>query len=374
MAEKKNQHLVPVCYLSSFIAEKSGLQSQNLEFEAGVYVNSKTLDSGWKMKGVKNKVFTKSYYYNLPEDDPNNPYIENYLASVESKYLKNLKKVEKREIDNKVLSFLSYFTMLQLIRVEKFIKETQDVWDQIAQWGNKVSGDNQLEEMLQNIVKKQIPVSDLGDIPHSNAYIIYNNTKFPFISSDNPVIRKRVNKEDLSMIIPNSLIDQKVKNSHESMLFLFPLTPSIAYISCDLLRSDKIIEFCDNNLVNIFYLNYWSILNAYNNVYSSIQEPIKGEAKLSHHLKMAKHGVYIKVYTENDRVILNGELVPSDENTLSITCETDNEFSKLQLGAKVSLVEVIENGCSIRGMRHCSVQGLDLNTGLIVIESDFKLP
>lgn len=369
MAEKKNQHLVPVCYLSPFIAEKSGSQSQNPEFEAGVYVNSKMLDSGWKMKGVKNKVFTKSYYYNLPEDDPNNPYIENYLASVESKYLKNLKKVDEREIDNKVLSFLSYFMMLQLIRVEKFIKETQGVWDQIAKWDNEFSDDNQLESRLENIVKKQIPVSDFGDISHSNAYIIYNNTKFPFISSDNPVIRKKVNKDDLSMVIPNSFIDQKVQNSQESIFFFFPLTPWIAYISCDLIQADKIIEFDDNNLKNIFYLNYWSILNADNSVYSSIKEPIKGEAELSHILKIAKHGVYIRVYTENHRLILSGTSVLSDESSVSITCEISDDLLKLELGERVSFIEVIENGCSIIGMRHCFVKDLDINSGSIVIKS-----
>ena len=369
MAEKKNQHLVPVCYLNSFIADKPEVKSQNPEFEAGIYVNSKMLDSEWKMKGVKNKVFTKSYYYNLPEDNPNNPYIENYLASVESKYLKNLKKVEEREIDNKLMSFLSYFTTLQIIRVDKFITENQKVWDQIAKWCNEFSGDNQLEVMLENIVKKQIPVSDFSNIPHSNAYIIYNNTKFPFISSDNPVIRKRVNKDDLSIVIPNSFIDQGVQNSKESTFFFFPLTPWIAYISCDLIQTDKIIEFDNNNLKNIFYLNYWSILNADNSVYSSIKEPIKGEVELSHLLKKAKHGICIRTYTENHRLILRGKSVSSDESSVSIICEISDELLKLELGERVSFIEVIENGCSVIGMRHCFVKDLDINLGSIVIES-----
>ena len=61
--------------------------------------------------------------------------------------------------------------MLQLIRVDKFITETQRIWDQIVKWDNEFS----------------------------NVYIIYNNTRFPFISSDNSVIRKRVKKDDLNM-------------------------------------------------------------------------------------------------------------------------------------------------------------------------------
>lgn len=49
------------------------------------------------------------------------------MSSVESKYLKNLKKVEAREIDNMLMSFLSYFMTLQLIRVDKFITENQKI-------------------------------------------------------------------------------------------------------------------------------------------------------------------------------------------------------------------------------------------------------
>lgn len=373
MAEKKGQHLVPACYLRSFIADISELQKQNPMLESGVYVNSKTLNSSWKMRGINHSIFKKSYYYNLPEDNPSKPYIENYLSSVERWFPKNLKKVEERELDNNVMSFLSYFMTLQCIRVETFISHTQSVWDVIAKLCDEISGDNQYEQMFANAIKKQIPICDLGGILHPNAYIIYNNTKFPFISSDNPVIRKKVNKDDLSMVIPNSFIDQKVPNSHESIFFFFPLTPSIAYISCDLLKIDRIIEFYDSNLKSIFYLNYWSILNAYNNVYSSIKEPIKGEFELSRHLKMMNNGMYIKVYTENHRLILRGKVVSRDINSLSIRCEVSNELLKLKLGEKVSLIEVIENGFNTIGMRYCSVQELDRNSGLVVIESDFKL-
>ncbi|WP_165383034.1 DUF4238 domain-containing protein [Acinetobacter sp. WCHAc060033] len=216
MAEKKGQHLVPACYLGSFIADIEELKKENPKVEAGIYVNSKKLDSGWRMKGVNHDIFKKSYYYNLPEDDSKKPFIENYLSSVESK---NLKKVEAREIDNMLMSFLSYFMTLQLIRVDKFITENQKNWDQIANSCDMFCDGNYYEKLFKNIVKKQIPICDLGEIPYQNARIIYNNTTFPFISSDNPVIKREVNNADLSMVIPNSLITNDVKNSKESPFF-----------------------------------------------------------------------------------------------------------------------------------------------------------
>lgn len=288
MAEKKGQHLVPACYLSSFVTHLSEAEKHNPKLEAGIYVNSSTLDAGWKMRGVNHKVFKKSYYYNLPEDNPNEPYIENFLSGVERSYRKNLQKVVNRELDSEVISFLSYFATIQYIRVDKFITSMQNSWDQIAKWSDEFTGGNQYASMLANIVKKQIPTADLSGIINSNACIIYNNTKFRFITSDNPVVRKNVNASDLKFIIPQKNLDHSVPDSYESSFFFFPLTPSTAYVSCAFIKAESTLEFNDSELSNIFYLNYYSILNAHEHVYSSVIEPIKGEAELSKHLKSKK--------------------------------------------------------------------------------------
>ncbi|HCE4545020.1 TPA: DUF4238 domain-containing protein [Vibrio parahaemolyticus] len=373
MAEKKGQHLVPACYLSSFVTDVSDATKHNPKLEAGIYVNSNTLDAGWKMRGVNHKTFKKSYYYNLPEDNPNEPYIENFLSGVERLYRNNLQKVVDRKFDNEVMSFLSYFATLQYIRVDKFITSMQNSWDQVAKWCDEFTGGDQYTAMLANIVKKQIPTADLGGVINSNAYIIYNNTKFPFLTSDSPVVRKNVNVPDLKVIIPQANLDHSVPDSHESSFFFFPLTPSIAYVSCDLIKTESALEFNDSELRHIFYLNYYSILNAHKHVYSSVIEPIKGEVELSKHLKSKQIGQFIKIYTGNHRLNIKGQVVSSDANSLSFMCEPSNELIKLRLGEKVSLAEVYDSGSSIIGMRHCSVQKLEVDSGLVVLESDFKL-
>ena len=373
MAEKKGQHLVPVCYLSSFVTNVSEAEKHNPKLEAGIYVNSNTLDAGWKMRGVNHKTFKKSYYYNLPEDNPNEPYVENFLSGVERLYRKNLQKVVNREFDSEVISFLSYFATLQYIRVDKFITSMQNSWDQIAKWSDGFTGDNQYAAMLTNIVKKQIPTADLGGIINSNAYIIYNSTKFPFVTSDSPVVRKNVNVPDLKLVMPQVNLDHSMPDSHESSFFFFPLTPSIAYVSCDLIKAESTLEFNDSELMNVFYLNYYSILNAHEHVYSSVIEPIKGEVELSKYLKNRGIGQFIKIYTGSHRLSIKGQVLSSNANSLSFMCDPSNQLIKLKLGEKVSLAEVYDSGSSIIGMRHCSVQKIEVDCGLVVLESDFKL-
>lgn len=97
MAKKKGQHLVPACYLSSFVANASQLKINNPRFQPGVYVNSNLLNEGWKMKGINHDDFKKSYFYTLPEDEPNNPSIENFLCSIEQCYRKNIKNYKMKK-------------------------------------------------------------------------------------------------------------------------------------------------------------------------------------------------------------------------------------------------------------------------------------
>ncbi|TXX49928.1 DUF4238 domain-containing protein [Vibrio cholerae] len=374
MAQKTDQHLVPACYLRSFLADISDLQKNNPKMKSGVFVSSKTLDSGWKMRGVNHNIFTVNKFYNLPEDDENEPIIENFLSTVESLYRKYLTKVENRELTNEVMSFLSYFVTLQHIRVVRFIRSMQGTWDDIAKYCDDITGENDYKKLLADVVKRQIPTIDLGGIAHPNSRIVYNHTKFKFVTSDNPVIRKDVNKNDLSRILPKEIIRSDVPESYESVLFCFPLTPSIAYISCDLIISENEINFYDRHLENIFYLNYYSILNADEKVYSSIAEPMKGEVELSRHLKELKSkGQYIKVYTELYRLRIDGELIESDGNILRFKCYHTNELPKLATGDKVSLVEVINDGKSIVGKRYCSIMEVDNVSGLVSFKSDLKL-
>lgn len=373
MANKKNQHLVPACYLKSFISDVPKSEANNPRFQTGVYVNSKFLDGKWKLKGINNGVFTESYYYTLPEEDPDHPAIENFLSVIESSFRKNLKKLENREITNEVLSYLSYFTTLQYLRVKKHINSFQDTYDKIGENLYHFTGDNQYQKQVEDLAKKLIPFSDLGGIPHPYASIIYNNTSFPFLTSDNPVTIKRVNKRDLELVMPQHLIDRTIPESKEYTLFLFPLTPKIAYISCELIQDYLIIDFDEEQLSEIFYINYWCIRNAYAQVYSSVREPFKGEKQISDYIKSSRNYTYIKIYTEDHRIKAEGSVLDSNLNTISFIFRDRDKLKNLNQGMPISLCEVIDNGISIIGLRNCTIKNLNIDTGLVIIESNFEL-
>jgi len=214
MPEKKHQHLVPACYLKNFIAAVPGKQKENPNFTSGIYVNDKTLSTGWKLRSVKHKSLTKPYFYNLPEDDPKKPIIENYLSKIEGIYSQIFCEIKNGTITSENMSFMSYFVTLQFMRVDAFIEVSQGAWDQIAEWMDAFDGQEIHKLILKDITKRQLINSDLRHLIHPHSTIIYNATRFPFVTSDNPVVRREINIIDASMAIPQRYLFKYQKRKH----------------------------------------------------------------------------------------------------------------------------------------------------------------
>lgn len=373
MAEKKNQHLVPACYLKSFEAIPSEEMLENPKFKSGVYVNNSLLNAGWKMKGVHNGVFTKPYYYNLAADNPSKPEVENYLSEIEGTLSKYLKEIRTDSITNEALSFFSFYTMLQYIRVEKHIDMFQNTWNKIGEWADMFEGGTSNSEAVKEIAKKKILTSDHGEMVHGHAHIIFNRTNFPFVTSDNPVVRKEVNITDMEMLFPKDFLLLTSDKSKELSLFFFPLCPHIAYVSSQYFKENLDVKLDINDLLNIFYLNIESVKNSSQKIYSSIKTPFAGELELSEHLQSRqKDHLFVKIYANEQRVISNISMGNKDHNAVEIILESLDKLLHFKIGDSVSFIEIIENGMSIRGMRDCCITDLDHKTGLLKVESKLK--
>lgn len=374
MAEKKNQHLVPACYLKGFEAEKSDKALSNPKFKAGVYVNNNLLTAGWKMKGVDNGVFTKSYFYNLESDNPKEPVIENYLCGIEGDLSKYLKEIKYGSITNESLSFFSFYTTLQYVRLERHMVSFQKTWSQLGKWADMFEDGNDNSEAVKEIAKKKILTTDHGEVVHDHAHIIFNRTNFPFITSDNPVVKKEVNISDMKMLFPNDFLLSSSDESQELLFFFFPLTPNIAYVSSAHFKPNLDIKFGIDDLLNIFYLNIESAKNSSEKIYSSIKIPFSdGELELSEYLQSRQRDhLFVKIYGNEQRVISNISLVNKDNSSIEIILESLDELKLFKNGDTLSLIEIIENGMSIRGMRDCAITDVDYKTGLLKVESKFK--
>ena len=330
------------------------------------------LSSEWKLKSVTHKSLTKAYFYNLPEDNPKQPLIENYLSIVEGDYAKYSKEIFKEIVTNENMSFLSYFVILQHMRVESFIEAHQDTWDNVAANMDLFDGGgDKYKTALKYITKKQLIDIDLGHVIHPHSAIIYNRTTFPYITSDNPVVRRQINIADALKIIPKRYLLEIEDESIEFACFFLPLSPSIAYISCELIKSRENIIYSNGDLQKIFYLNYFSIINSYAKVFSSIIEPIKGENELSEHLA-SRNGVMVKIYTQSKRVACNGTIESSTNFVVSLKLDDPEQIQLIKDGEYIKLLEVVEAGVSIRGMRNCKVSSIDYVNGRVTIESNLQ--
>ncbi|TNJ34131.1 DUF4238 domain-containing protein, partial [Chlorobaculum thiosulfatiphilum] len=143
---------------------------------------------------VNHKTLTRSYFYNLPEDNPKKPLIENFLSMVEGDYVKYSKEIIEESTNNENMSFMSYFVILQFMRVEAFLESFQSSFDKVAEWADMYVGGNSYKTAFKDIAKRQLLETDLGDILYLHSVIIYNKTDFPFITSDNPVVITPANK------------------------------------------------------------------------------------------------------------------------------------------------------------------------------------
>jgi len=371
MPEKKNQHLVPACYLRNFEANVSEIQKTNPKFSSGIYVNNKKLSSEWKLKSVKHKSLTKAYFYNLPEDDLKQPLIENYLSVVEGDYVKYFKEIAQEIVSCENISFMSFFVTLQFMRVEAFIETFQGAWDKITEWMDDFEGTDNYKTALKDISKRQLVDIDIGNLIHSHSAIIYNRTNFPFITSDNPVVRREINITDALKIIPKRYLLEIEDESIEFTCFFLPLSPIIAYVSCELIKSHENIIYSNSDFQDIFFLNYFSIINSYEKVYSSLIEPIKGENLLSEHLA-ARSGTIVKIYTQSKRIVCNGTIESNTNFVVSLKLNDPEQVQLIKNCEYIKLLEVVEEGVSIRGMRECKISSIDYVNERVIIESNLQ--
>jgi hypothetical protein len=377
MAEKKDQHLVPACYLKEFIAKVPQEHKDNIHFEKGVYVNNKQLSSLWKMKSITHSIFTKSYYYNLKNDNPKSPIIEEYLSKIENYYSKTLRHLKTGNFSNEILSIISYFTSLQYMRVEPFINMMQGSFDQIAKCMDDFSGNNDATIEVENITKKMLMKFEHGKILHTHSIIIYNTTNFPFLTSDNPVQRRQANIDDLTILLGEQYLETTQSKSIEKAFFYMPLTPKLAYVSCELIKKElkgSILSLADLNC--IFGINYHSVRNAHENVYSSIIKPFKGEKNLSEFIfndAIKDSGYSAKIYTKNDRFIFPIADYNTTNELIEFTTDSLDFHNSVSVGEDITLVEIFDNGRNCRGMRGCTIEAIIPTTGKYTIAPKIKL-
>ena len=177
----------------------------NKNYEPPLYI--KKPNSDWKTTGIgRNSIFTKNYFYDLDfqEIKDEEQYIENYFNKFENEYnlilnsiLKDFNNIENKKqykldvnnlnFDNEKQNSLVGFVCLLITRSYNYQNKVINLLKEKINLYNQIEENNFNEQLISIIAKKSIFNIDLKKHFFENKFtILKNNSKLPFISSDNP--------------------------------------------------------------------------------------------------------------------------------------------------------------------------------------------
>lgn len=383
MAQYKKQHLVPQVYLKNFIKES---KNENSKHKQGIYVTDKEF-CGWKEKATGHGTFVKPYFYTLENEDKDNPIVEKYLSTIESKYTKTLENILSNNISKEDILFISYFTLIQQMRVEKHIETFQNTMDNLSRMVKDIHGVD-IEGKTKDIAKKML--LDFGNEKESNLvfeqgiHFVENCTEEDFIISDSPAVHRMFHIDELQNIfnsIPLEYNDYLPKD--KLVLFFFPLTPNIALLATKFLvlrdNSVQYIKVVDEN--SILQFNLLSYENAHKNIYSSTPDPFgkKLEEAIVEYNNHGKSIPYLcQIYTTKDRYTFQLDKYDSIKkdnrimDDLKLYFTDKNNVKEMINDTYLESLVIYENGREILGKREIELGEYDDELNTLEINSKLK--
>ncbi|ATC85542.1 DUF4238 domain-containing protein [Pseudoalteromonas arctica] len=338
MSVKKNQHIVPRCYLKRFV--DNSVDNGNTKFKPGIYSNSKKLNEKWRMRGLDHNSFTKPRFYNLQSDDETSPIVEEYLSRIEYSYDIAVRDFLNGSFSNKIQSTFTAFVLHQFLRSESLIINIQNSYDRIASYADLFENNNRNKELYSDISKKMLLQCNNSDLElvHNNSAILINCTQIPFLTSDKPVIAKQFNSDDVEEIL---YLAQLCQSHLETTFFYMPITPWLAYVSHNSLRREiKGIE-CKSE-VTIANLNDMMISNSDKRVYSFMQNPLVKKLTQGFTAQQERHSIYVKIFTANKRLIFNINSYNHELARLSLSLDDSIYLDNLFIGQMITSIEIFD--------------------------------
>ncbi|MGH2278220.1 DUF4238 domain-containing protein [Aliarcobacter sp. ERUVET-7] len=375
MAKKKNQHLVPKVYLKGF----SNLQTHYGKNEYSIFVTPKENINESKKKGLEHSIFTESYFYNLDGENKNNPIIENQLSQIENYYLKAVKKIQDSDFSNDDILYISNFVQLQLQRVESWMSNFQNPFNQIEKIFNDFGGEIDTKE----ITKKMLRYYTSGNMYKPNIVFeqgiifIENKSDIPFVTSDNPVIHKMFHIDEIKGIFDKNqeveYNDEFLKSEPTAFLF-FPLNERFALIATKLLKSNNSKVYSINSLETIIKLNLFSYQNAYKNIYSSLENPFKNYEVIIQNInnQYKNVGFWMQLYTQDNRYTLKLKNYIGKIDLIELYFLSFEDMDKIINDDNLKELIIYENDREILHMKDIKMGEIDNVSNKIKIESKLK--
>lgn len=214
MATNKNQHFVPRCYLKEFThnSENKAINVYNIDRKKCI-----------PLAPVKNQC-SKSYFYG--KDDK----LEYAIQFVEGSYATTLREIlsTPRNLNDQHRIVLKRFWLLQNLRTEASSKRAVEMSNSMSEVAGMQGEEFNLGIKEAVLIAMKTYVDIMNIIDDLKICLVFNKTKFPFITSDDPaVLTNRWH-----------LYDTRTKFKSFGLttsgnLFFLPLTPQIMCVAYD---------------------------------------------------------------------------------------------------------------------------------------------
>jgi len=385
LSDKKKQHLIPQCYLKSFVDRIPPEGVPESKYKPAVWTVDKSLQESPIRKGPNNALW-KPYFYNLDEDDLNKPHVENFLSIVENNYSSVLKKIENHEMLNSQDMFnLTLFIDTLFRRTETQINFWQEQIDKLENMYRKVdlaySGNedasNEYFTGSHELAKKHV-ADAAGAITkvvlQAGFSIIVNNSDMLFFSSDHPVTYTFKHIDEIYHYnVPESWTYKNIGTNEKKFFCYCPLTPRYSFISSPFITSPsensyRVIQ--DPSFVDgmnfLTQLHADSILIASTSKpYDHYQEIAIKRLELVHNFKHPV-GQQLRIYTNRARYdikVSKYERIDDHPIFPKIRFWTNdtNAVKKMANDHHIDLIEFYENGEERGGTRNLKFISVSLH-------------
>lgn len=376
---KKNQHLIPQTYLKGF-CNKEIINNQET---FNIFISKKASLSEVRKRGLAHSTFTKSYFYNL-DNDKENPIIEDNLSKIEYMYSHVLKRIIEKSVSIDDILFISNFTFLQLQRVDSWISNIQNTFDQLAHWADDMSPSSNMKSEVDKIGIKMLLDFKLEEMYKSNivfehgVHLIENTTNIPFLISDKPVVHKIYHIDQIQALFNNHRLEYNHNFNlvDRSAFLFFPLSANFALIATKFLivKNNAVQYIYINDINTILKLNLLTYENAHNDIYSSTKNPFE------HHKHIIKAideqydniGYWAHLYTNQNRYILKLEKYESITDGIELYLKNDTNVKEIIADNFLKEITIYFNDQERRGMKRIELEKFDNEQNILTIRSKLK--
>jgi len=288
MTKKKEQHIIPQCYLKSFVDSDPPTDVTSKEYHPSVWLLDKSLKNA-KRKAPKN-ILWKSYFYNLEKDNIEQPFVEEFLSKVEGKYAQILDVIDIQDSLSEEDQFiLAIFIDTLYKRTEnqlEFWNETfRKIENLFRQVDKSINGNEKYSDEYfkgSSEIPKKMIVNASGTLAHLilkvGFNLIKNESEIPFFTSDTPVFYNFLHIDELlDRSIPKNWTYPEIGKNEKGFFCFCPLMPKMALISSPFIKSatfnPRYLEVKDPTLS--IRLNLLTKESAKEEIVSSIQKPFR---------------------------------------------------------------------------------------------------